>query len=68
MPYEKSDDESARLEAETNQAIDACGDDLRAALQAALIAMTMMESELSDVYASVSHEFARGKFKESCDG
>jgi hypothetical protein len=39
-------------EAATSQAIEACGGDIRAALKAALIAMTMMESELSDVYAS----------------
>jgi ribonuclease PH len=55
-------------EAAINQAIEACGGDMRAALKAALIAMTMMESELSDVYASVSHGFARGKLRESRDG
>ena len=41
---------------------------MRAALKAALIAMTMMESELSDVYASISHGFARGKLRENRDG
>jgi hypothetical protein len=55
-------------ETATEQAITACGGDMRAALKAALIAMTMMESELSDVYASVSHGFARGKLKDSHDG
>jgi hypothetical protein len=63
LPDEKPTDESDRLEAATTQAIEAC-----AALKAALIAMTMMESELSDVYASVSHGFARGKLRESWDG
>jgi hypothetical protein len=68
LPVEKPKDESERLETATNQAIEACGGDTRAALKAALIAMTMMESELSDVYASVSHGFARGKLRENRDG
>jgi hypothetical protein len=55
-------------EAATEQAITACGGDMRAALKSALIAMTMMERELSDVYASVSHGFARGMLKENRDG
>ena len=57
-----------RYEAATEQAIQACGGDMRAALKAALIAMTMMESELSDVYASVSHGFARSKPRKNRDG
>jgi hypothetical protein len=68
LPDEKPTDESDRLDAATTQAIEACGGDMRAALKAALIAMTMMESELSDVYASVSHGFARGKLRGSWDG
>ncbi len=58
-------DESDNLEVAVAQAIEACGGDMRAALKAALIAMTMMERELSDVYASISHGFARGKPKET---
>ena len=57
-----------RYETATEQAITACGGDIRAALKAALIAMTMMESELSDVYASISHGFTRGKLKDNHDG
>lgn len=55
-------------EVATEQAIEACGGDMRAALKAALIAMTMMESELSDVYASVSRGFARSRLRENRDG
>jgi hypothetical protein len=65
---EKLKDENEWLETATDQAIEACGGNMRAALEAALIAMTMMESELSDVYASVSRGFARSKFRESRDG
>jgi ribonuclease PH len=68
LPVEKPKDENEWLETATDQAIEACGGDMRAALEAALIAMTMMESELSDVYASVSRGFARGKLKDSHDG
>jgi hypothetical protein len=65
---EKPKDENEWLETATDQAIEACGGDMRAALEAALIAMTMMESELSDVYASVSRGFARGRLRENRDG
>lgn len=68
LPEPNPQSESDKLEAAADEAIAACGGDPRAALQAALIAMTMMESELSDVYASVPRGFARGKFKESHDG
>lgn len=61
-------DESDNLEVAVAQAIEACGGDMRAALKAALIAMTMMERELSDVYASISHGFARGKLRDNHDG
>lgn len=68
LPHVKSKDECDQFEAATNQAVEACDGDTRAALKAAIIAMTMMESELSDVYASISHGFARGKLRESRDG
>jgi len=44
-------------EVATDQAIAACDGDVRAALKAALIAMAMMESELSDLYAAVERRY-----------
>lgn len=44
-------------ETATEQAISACDGDVRAALKSALIAMTMLESELSDLYAVVERQY-----------
>lgn len=44
-------------EVATDQAIAACDGDVRAALKAALIAMAMLESELSDLYAAVERRY-----------
>jgi hypothetical protein len=44
-------------ETATDQAIAACDGDVRAALKAALIAMAMLESELSEVYAAVERRY-----------
>ena len=68
LPHENPRDECDQFEVATDQAVEACAGDTRAALKAALIAMTMMESELSDVYASISHGFARGNLRENRDG
>lgn len=46
-----------RYEAATDEANAACNGDVRAALTAALIAMTMLESELSDLYAAVERRY-----------
>lgn len=44
-------------ETATDRAIEACDGDMRAALKAALIAMAMLESELSDLYAAVERRY-----------
>lgn len=44
-------------ETAADQAIAACDGDVRAALKAALIAMAMLESELSDLYAAVERRY-----------
>lgn len=49
-------------EVAADEAIAACGGDMRAALKAALIAMTMLEDELREVRAAHSTGFARGRF------
>jgi hypothetical protein len=53
------------LEAATDQAIAACGGDLRATVQALIIANGLLEAELNDVYAATSKGYARGRTKRN---
>jgi hypothetical protein len=53
------------LEIATDQAIAACDGDLRAALQALIVANGLLEAELSDVYAAASKGYARGRVKRN---
>jgi hypothetical protein len=54
-------DDAAELQAATEQAIEACGGDPRAAVAALIIANSMLEQELAEVYARASHGFLRGR-------
>jgi hypothetical protein len=51
------------LEIATDQAIAACDGDLRATVQALIVANGLLEAELKDVYAAASKGFARGRAK-----
>jgi len=52
-----------RLEAAVDQAIAACGGNLRDALKALIVANEYLESEVCDLMQAVSHAYARGRFK-----
>jgi stage V sporulation protein SpoVS len=52
-----------RLEAAADQAIAACGGDVRDALKALIVANEYLESEVCDLMQAVSHAYARGRFK-----
>jgi stage V sporulation protein SpoVS len=52
-----------RLEAAVDQAIAACGGDVRDALKALIVANEYLESEVCDLMQAVSHAYARGRFK-----
>ena len=52
-----------RLEAAADQAIAACGGDVRDALKALIVANEYLESEVCELMQAVSHAYARGKFK-----
>ena len=52
-----------RLEAAADQAIAACGGDVRAALKAMIVANEFLESEVCELRQAVSHAYARGRFK-----
>jgi hypothetical protein len=52
-----------RLEAAADQAIAACGGDMRDALKALIVANEYLESEVCELMQAVSHAYARGRFK-----
>jgi hypothetical protein len=61
-PAEQQDvDDAAALQAATDQAIEACGGDPRAAVTALIVANSMLERELADVYAKASKGYIRGQ-------
>ena len=55
--------EADRLEAATDQAIAACGGDLRAALRAMIVANEFLETEVCELMQAVSQAYVRGRFK-----
>jgi hypothetical protein len=52
-----------RLEAAADQAIAACGGDVRDALKALIVANEFLESEVCELMQAVSHAYTRGRFK-----
>ncbi|MEH2551739.1 hypothetical protein V1283_008384 [Bradyrhizobium sp. AZCC 2262] len=62
-PEPNQQPEPDALEIATDQAITACDGDLRATVQALIVANSLLEAELRGVYATASRGFARGKVK-----
>ena len=52
-----------RLEAAVDEAIAACGGDVRAALKAMIVANDYLETEVSELMKAVSKAFVRGRFE-----
>jgi len=50
------------LEAAVDQAIAACGGDMRSPIRALIVANEFLESEVSELMKAVSHAYARGRF------
>jgi hypothetical protein len=50
------------LEAAVNQAISACGGDMRATIRALIVANDYLETEVGELMKAVSHAYARGRF------
>ncbi len=50
------------LEAAVDQAISACGGDLRATIRALVVANDYLETEVAELMKAVSHAYARGRF------
>ena len=50
------------LEGAVDQAISACGGDLRATIRALIVANEYLETEVGELMKAVSHAYARGRF------
>jgi hypothetical protein len=51
------------LEAAVDQAIAACGGDMRSAIRALIVANDYLESEVSELMKAVSQAYVRGRFQ-----
>jgi hypothetical protein len=50
------------LEAAVDQAIAACGDDMRPAIRALIVANEYLETEVEELMKAVSYAYVRGRF------
>lgn len=50
------------LKAAVDQAIAACGSDMRPAIRALIVANEYLESEVSELMKALSHAYVRGRF------
>lgn len=55
--------DDAGLEAVVDEAIEACGGDLRATIRALIVANNYLEDEVAELMKAVSHAYARGRFQ-----
>ena len=56
-------EEDDGLETAVDQAISACGGDLRATIRALIVANDYLESEVGELMKAVSRAYVRGRFK-----
>lgn len=54
--------DDSELEAAVEQAIAACGGDMRATIRALIVANDFLENEVSELMKAVSHAYVRGRF------
>ena len=57
---DEADDDG--LEEAVDQAISACGGDLRATIRALIVANNFLETEVAELMNAVSHAYVRGRF------
>jgi hypothetical protein len=55
-------EENDELESAVDQAISACGGDMRATIRALIVANEYLETEVGELMKAVSHAYARGRF------
>ena len=51
------------LETAVEQAISACGGDMRATIRTLIVANEYLETEVGELMKAVSHAYARGRFQ-----
>jgi hypothetical protein len=56
-------EEDDGLEAAVDQAISACGGDMRSAIRALIVANEYLESEVSELMKAISHAYTRARFQ-----
>jgi hypothetical protein len=54
--------EADELEAAVDQAIAACGGDMRSTIRALIVANEYLESEVGELMKAISHAYVRGRF------
>jgi len=55
--------QDGELEAAVDQAVAACGGDVRATIRALIVANNFLESEVGELMKAVSHAYTRGRFQ-----
>ena len=55
--------DAVQLEAAADQAIAACGGDMREAIKALIVANDFLETEVTELMRAVSQAYVRGRFK-----
>jgi hypothetical protein len=60
QPSERRADE---LDAAVDEAIAACGGDMRSTIRSLIVANDYLESEACELMAAVSHAYVRGRFR-----
>jgi hypothetical protein len=61
-PHANIEDDDG-LEAAVDQAISACGGDMRSTVRALIVANEYLENEVSELMKAVSRAYARGRFR-----
>jgi hypothetical protein len=63
MNHSASDPEPETLEVAVDQAIAACGGNMRDAIRTLIIANDFLEAEVGELMKAVSHAYVRGRFQ-----
>jgi hypothetical protein len=64
-PQSAPDNETDQLEVAADQAIAACGGDMRSAIRALILANEFLEHEVKELMIAVSAGYSRGRFREA---
>jgi stage V sporulation protein SpoVS len=62
-PAPDSSQDAVLLEAAADQAIAACGGNMREAIKALIVANDFLETEVTELMRAVSQAYVRGRFK-----